>query len=104
MTELWEIAHDQVVSSLSLQDLSQGVAAHGGLDRILYVRDIDLITGGLPAIHRQIQIRLTQKSKDSKVFDSLDLAHNLDDLIGFILENSQVVAVDLRGKLSLYTA
>jgi hypothetical protein len=37
----------------------------GGLDRILNVRHVDLIPCGLMAIHRQIQVRVTQNPKES---------------------------------------
>ena len=39
-----EVAHHQIVASLALQDLCRGVAAHGGLDGVLHIGNVDLVT------------------------------------------------------------
>ena len=44
---LRKIAQHQIVALLTLQHLGERVAAHGGLNRILHVGDIDLIARGL---------------------------------------------------------
>ena len=64
---LRQIAHHQVVARLALQNLCQRVAADGGLDGVLHVGHVDLVAGGLPPIHRDVQIRLTQHAKDAQV-------------------------------------
>ena len=84
---LRQIAHHQVVARLALQHLSEGVAAHGGLDGVLNVRDVDLIARGLLAVHREVIVRLAQDAKHAQILNSLDLAHDLDDLVGLVLEN-----------------
>ena len=40
---LRQVAQDEVVALLALQDLRQGVAAHRGLNRVLHIRDVDLV-------------------------------------------------------------
>ena len=52
----------------------------------------------------EVDVRLAENSKDPEVLDSLDLAHYLHDLVGLILKNLQVVAINLRGELAFYTA
>ena len=84
---LRQIAHHQVVALLALQHLGQRVAAHRGLDGVLHVGDVDLIARGLLAIHHEISVRLAQHAEHAQVLDALDLAHDLDDLIGLVFEN-----------------
>ena len=65
-----EIAQDEVVARFALKDLGEGVAAHGGLNRVLHVGDVDLVAGGGLAIHGDVQVGLAEHAKDSKVFDA----------------------------------
>ena len=44
---LGQIAQYQIVSPLFLQDLGERIATHGGLNRILNIRDVDLVARGL---------------------------------------------------------
>ena len=99
--ELLLIAQHQVIARLALQDLREGVAAHRGLDRILHVGDVDLVAGGLLAIHGDVQVRLAEHAKDPQVLDALNLAHGPGDFSGFIFEGFQVVAIYLCCKLAL---
>ena len=80
---LRQIAHRQIVSRLALEHLGERVAAHRGLDRILHVGDVDLVTSGLLAVHSHVQIGLAQHAKDSKILNAFDSAHDADDLIAF---------------------
>ena len=41
--------------------------------------------------------------KDSKVFDSLDAAHDADDLVALFFQKFQVIAVDLGGQLAFHS-
>ena len=101
---LRQIAQHQVVARLALQHLGEGVAAHGGLDGILHVGDVDLVARGLLAVHREVQVGLAEDAKDSEVLDSFDLAHDVDDLSALSSRVLQVVAIDLRGQLAFHAA
>ncbi len=69
---LREIAQDEVVARLALQNLGQRVAADRGLNGILHIGDVDLVASGLLAVHRQVEVGLAENAKDSEVLDSLD--------------------------------
>src|ERR1022692_515140 len=99
--ELREIAHYQVVTRLALQYLGESVSSRGGINSVLNVRDVDLVTRGLPTIYHEVVVGLAGNSKNTQVGDSPDRAHNVDDLFGFVLKNPQILAIDLGGKLSL---
>ena len=68
----------------------------------MYIGNVDLITRRLCAVYFEIQVGLAQNPKDSQIFNSFDLAHNGDNLIGLLLENVQVIAVDFCGQFALY--
>ena len=89
VTVLGEIPHHQVVALLALKYLGQSVASHGGLDRILHIRDVDLIARGLLAVHFEVFVGLAEDAKDSKILDSLDAAHDADNLVGLGLQDLQ---------------
>ena len=55
-------------------------------------------------IHHEVQVRLTGNLEHSQVRDAPDVAHNAGDLVGLILEQMQIAAVDLGGKLALDSA
>ena len=74
--ELLLIAQYQVISRLTLQDLSERITAHRSLDRILNVGYVDLIAGGLLAIHGDVQIGLAEHAENSQVLDAADLVHD----------------------------
>ena len=48
-----QVAHHQIVALFALQHLRQRIPAHGGLNGVLNIRDVDLIARGLLAIHLQ---------------------------------------------------
>ena len=77
---LWQVAQHQVVACLALENLGQRVAADRGLNRILHVGNVDLVTSGGIAIHGDVQVGLAEYAKDSQVLDSLNAAHDTDDL------------------------
>ena len=64
---LRQVAHHQVVALLALQHLGQRVAADGGLDGILNVGHVDLIAGGLLAVHRQVQVGLADHAEQAQI-------------------------------------
>ena len=74
------------------------------MDGILNVGDVDLIARGLLAVHLEVDVGLAEGVKNSEVLDSLHLLHRVHDLIGFFLENFQIVAIDLRGKFAFHAA
>ncbi len=87
-----------------MQHLRQSGPSDGGLNGILNVCDVDLIARSLLAVHLDIEVRLAQNSKDSKVLDSVDLAHGIDDLIGHGLEKFEVITVNLHGEFAFDSA
>ncbi len=101
---LREIAHDEVVAGFALQHLSEGVAADRGLNRVLHVGDIDLVAGGGVAVDGDVEVGLAEDAKDAQILDAFDLAHDADDLVGFLLQGFQVIAIDLGGEFALNAA
>jgi hypothetical protein len=71
------------------------------LNGILHIGYVDLKTGGLLPVHDEIEVGLTDDAKDAEVLDSPNALHNAKNLLGFGLKDSQVITVDLRGKLPL---
>jgi hypothetical protein len=63
-----------------------------------------LIARGLLAIHHKVIAGLAGNPENSQVGDPLHATHDFGDLLGLILENVQVFAVNLGGKLSLDSA
>ena len=86
---LREIAQHEVVARFVLQNLGEGVAADGGLNRVLHVGDVDLVTGSGIAIHGDVQIGLAEHAKHSQILDAGNLAHDSDDLVGFFFQDFQ---------------
>ena len=99
-----QIAQRKVVSRLAFQDLGEGISSHGGLNRILHVGDVDLVTGGGFAVHSDVQIGLAEHAKDSKIFNAFNPAHDADDLIALVFQHFQIVAIDLRGQRAFHSA
>ncbi len=76
VAELREIAHDEVIALFVLQNLRECVATRRGLNRVLNVGDIDLITrGGLP-VDDEVVVRLADHAKHAEILDSLHLTHH----------------------------
>ena len=55
-------------------------------------------------VNGHIQVGLTENAEDPEIGDSLDLPHDLDDRVRFVLQGLQIVAINFRGKLPLYAA
>ncbi len=89
---------------LALQDLGESVAADGGLNRILHIGDVDLVAGGGFAIDGDVEVGLAEHAEDSEIFDSVNLAHDPDNLVGLGFQNLQVGAVDFGGEFALNAA
>src|SRR5579883_675219 len=99
-----EVSGYQVKALFALQDLADGIAADRGLDCILNVGDVDLVSRGGVAVHDQIQIRLPENAQQREILDSRYGAHDTDDPFAFAFEHVQVLAVDFDRKLSLDAA
>ena len=97
--ELRQIAHHQVVARLALQYLGKSVPSRGRIDGVLHVRHVDLIARGRFAIDYEVVVGLAGHPENAQIRDSPHRPHDLDDLFGPVLQNAQIVAVDLGGKL-----
>src|SRR5579885_2121724 len=98
------ISHNEVVALLPLQHLADSFTAHGRFDGVLYIGDIDLIARRLPAINGQVKIRLSDHAEQTQVFDAWDFLHDADDLLSFLFESSQIVAIDFHRQFAFYAA
>ena len=99
-----KVSRHQIVALFALQDLADGIAAHGGLDGVLHIGDVDLESGGGLAVHGEVQVRLSDYAKHSDVHDSADGPHHVDHLGAFVFQGLEIFAVNLDGKLSLDAA
>jgi hypothetical protein len=45
-----------------------------------------------------------RERKNAEILDALHVAHDIDDLIGFFLQNFQVIAVNFGGQFALHAA
>ena len=86
------------------QDLADGIASHRGLDGVLNVGHVQPIPGGLVPVHGEVEIGLADDAEQTQVFDALDVAHDVDDLVARLFQFHQVVAVDLDGQFALNAA
>ena len=101
---LGQIADHQVVALLALQHLADRVAAHRGLNGVLHVGYVDLVTRGLLAVHYQVQIGLADHAKQPQVLNPLNVPHHVDDLVALLFEQLEIVAVDLDRQFALDAA
>jgi hypothetical protein len=58
IAETGKISRNQIVALLTLH-LVDGATSHGGLDRVLHIRDVDLEARRGVTIHDQVQVRLS---------------------------------------------
>src|SRR5580698_8161708 len=72
--ELGQIADDDIVASLALQNLGDCVSADSGLDCVLDVGDVDAVACGCLAIDGVVEVWLTDDTKQAEILDALDLA------------------------------
>ena len=86
-----QVAKHQVVAPVVLQHLRQRVAAHRGLNRILHIGNVDLVTGRCIAIHGEVLVGLAEHAKDAEILNAFDLAHHADNLIGLLFESLQIL-------------
>ena len=82
------VAHHHVVALLADQHLTHGVAAHGRLDGVLYVRHVDSKTSRLAAVDRQVEIRLAEIAQELDVMQAGDAVHDRNRFFALLLENS----------------
>ena len=68
------ITHHHVVSRLTLEHLAHRIAAHRGLDGVLYVGHVDSKTRRLPAVDAEIEIWLTELAKKSEILHCRECA------------------------------
>jgi hypothetical protein len=87
-----------------LQNLTHRFAADRGLDGILNVGDIDSVARGLLAVNGNVQVGLSQDSKQAEILNTGDPAHDIDNLFALSFEDSQIITIQLDGKLAFYTA
>ena len=99
-----QIAQHEIVALLSDQHLRQRVAADGRLNGVLHVGDIDSEARGLIAIHFEIQIRLAEHAEQSQILDAGNRPHHADDLIAFVFERFEIVAVNFHGERAFHAA
>ena len=99
-----QIAGYQIVALFGLQDLRQRIAPYSSLDGILNVSHVELKPRGLLAVHLYVQIGLPEQAEDSQVFDAGNGVHDLHNFVRFVLQRSQVVAINLGRKLPLDAA
>jgi hypothetical protein len=97
------VANGKVVVSFALQDLAYGVAAHGRLNSVLDVRDVDAIAGRGLAIYREVEIWLSDDTKEAEVLHAANTAHDADYMIPKIFEGLKVLTIDFDRELSFDT-
>ena len=74
------------------------------MNRILYIGHVDLIARGRGPVHREIQVGLAQHAEYSQVLDSFNRTHDADDLIGFLFQDLQIIAINLGGQFAFHAA
>src|SRR5260370_4300500 len=62
------------------------------------------MTSGCRPVHVELDVRLAQHAKDTKVFHPFNLTHGTDDPLGYALKKFEIITVDLHGKLTFYSA
>ena len=90
LAELRLVADGQVVALLADQNLADGFAADGGLDRVLNIADVDAEAVGGGAVDVQVHIGLAAHLKCAEIGDAGNLAHHALHLVGFGFERLQV--------------
>jgi len=99
-----EIPQDEIVPAFTLKHLADRVAADGRLNRILDIRDVELITSGSCPIHGDIQVGLADDAKQSEVLDTSDAVHDAQNLVALRLQCFQIVTVHFQSELTLDAA
>ena len=99
-----EITQDEIISRFALQHLCERVAAHCGLNCVLHIGDVDLVTCSRVPVYRDVQVRLTEDAKNTEVLNARNLTHNRDDLIRLALKGLQIIAIDLGGEFAFHSA
>ena len=97
------VASDYVIARLTLQNLSDDIAANCSFNRVLHVGNVDAEAGCRVAIHDEVKIWLADHAKEAKIGHPADIGHDADDLIALVLELAKIRAVDLHGKFALHT-
>src|SRR6202790_3731938 len=75
-----------------------------GLDGVLNIRNVDLIPRSLFAVHFKVNVRLTERAQYAEILDPFRVTHDVHNLVGLLLKDIQIVAIDFRGELAFYTA
>ena len=98
------IADHQVVTLLALQDLADRAAADSGLNGVLHIGDVELITRRLLAVHHQVEIGLANHPEQAQVLNPRNAAHHADDLVALLFEQFEIAPVDLDGQFAFDAA
>src|ERR1700734_1204881 len=103
-TELWLVAHYQVVALFADQNLAQGLPTHRSFHRILNIAYVDSEATGRRSIHHQIHIRLSPYLKRAQVGHAWYLAHHGLHLFGFLLQRLKVGTEELYRQFTFHAA
>src|SRR5262249_4856184 len=87
---LRRVADDEIKLSITLQDGSCYGSAHGRLNDCIDVARIEPVPRGLRTIDSNIQIRLPEYGKNTKVGNAANLAHLVADLLGKFCQSFEI--------------
>ena len=94
------VSHDNVVSLLAEEHLTDRVAAHGGLNGVLDVGHVNSKTGRLPAVDSEVEIRLAESVKEFEVLQARHGRHGGDDFLALLVKSLEVLPEKLERQLS----
>src|SRR5207244_7909243 len=94
--------HHEVEAALLLEDLGDGPALGGRLDRVLDVLDIDAVAGGRGAVDDELELGLARAVVIVEVGDATNVPERVGYLPGHAVHHEGVRSIDLDGKLTLH--
>ena len=77
--------------------MRESVAGDRRLNRILHIRRVDLVTCSHCTIHREVQVRLSEDTKQPKILNPAHCAHDADNFVTLLLQRFQIIAINLDG-------
>ncbi len=93
-------AHRQVKPSFTLKNFRDDSPSGCRFDAILHVLNVDSIAGGCVAIHRELQLRLTDEMIIVEVCHPANSAQDGCDLFGLGFQHKKIRAIELNGELT----
>src|ERR1019366_6946307 len=94
------VSHHHVISLFAEEYLADGAAAHGRLNRVLYVGHVNSKTGRLPAVDGEVEIRLAESVKELEVHQTRHVRHGAGDFVALIVQSLQILPEKLERQLT----